>query len=194
CGGRTNVLRTRGATHARPPFGIVAEFAFLEPNARVWNTERLLDLQKVLELRGSEGLQRLPELRRDPNRAAVGLEDFHFEIGVLHIVVAPGHRAVIAHENGVVLLNEVRDELAHLRRAGRAVRRERDTANEDLNLGNHATRRLNTGNRESSSVRRMTMHGGDRARLALHDLQVHQNFTGTLFVTAELVTLKVDQA
>jgi len=38
------------------------------------------------------------------------------------------------------------------------------------------------------------MNCGHRARLAFHDLQVHQDFAGALFLTGQLVAVQVHQA
>src|SRR6266702_3978630 len=45
-----------------------------------------------------------------------------------------------------------------------------------------------------SGVRRMAMDRGDGAWLALHDLQVHQDFARMLLGAAELVAVQIDEA
>ena len=41
---------------------------------------------------------------------------------------------------------------------------------------------------------RMTMNGRQRARLALHDLQVHEDFARALLLAGQLVPVQIDQA
>ncbi len=67
------------------------------------------------------------DLRGHENRAAVGFKNFHLEIRILDIVVAPRETSpVVRHQNRVVLVHEFADELPHLRRARRAIRRDGD--------------------------------------------------------------------
>ena len=121
-------LSLRSATRAGTPVAAVAEFAFLHAVARVHEAEALLDLEQFLHLRAGESIDRLAELPGHDDRAAIGLDDFHAPVGFLDVVVAPRHDAVIGHEDGVVLVGQVGDELAHLRRTGRAIRRDADGA------------------------------------------------------------------
>jgi len=48
----------------------------------------------------------LPNCEATKDGAAVGLENLHFEIGVLHTVVAPGDHAVVGHKDSVVLIHQ----------------------------------------------------------------------------------------
>src|SRR5437899_11734529 len=85
------------ARHAWPPLVIVTQFTFLEAEPRVGNAEALFDLQQVLQLCWRHGIDRLAQLRSDDHCPAIGLQDFHLEIGVLDMVMAPGHHAVVSH-------------------------------------------------------------------------------------------------
>src|ERR1022692_2356077 len=147
-------------------------WAFLQAEARVGDAQVLLNLEKVLELGGGHGLDRFAQLRSDQHGAAVGLKNLYLEVGVLYIVMAPRDHTMVGHEDGIVFIRQIGDKLAHLRRARRAIRRSRH-GGEDLKLRDHAGGRLDTGDGERRAVGRMTVHRGDRARLALHDLEVH---------------------
>src|SRR5262245_36955969 len=80
--GARSFLRRHSTSHSRTPFIVVAKLALLQTVARVGDAETLLDVQQVLELRRRKSIRRLAQLRRHQHRAAIRLDDFHFEIGV----------------------------------------------------------------------------------------------------------------
>ena len=100
---------------------------------------------------------------------------------------------MVRHQNRVVLVHEVRDQLPHLWRAGRAIRRNRN-GRKDFILGNHARGRLDARDGEARAVRRMAMTRGDGPRLTLHDLQVHQDFAGAFLHAGKLVAFEIHEA
>jgi len=92
-----------------------------------------------------------------------------------------------------MLVHEVGDEPAQFGSAGGAIGRRRQRDGE-LELRGQAGGRLDSGDGEPGAVRRMTMHRGNRARLALHDLEMHQDFAGAFSGARELVSRQIHQA
>ena len=109
--------------------------------------------------------------------------------------MAPGDDAVIGHQNRVVLVHKVRHQFAHLRRAGRPIRRHR-YRRENFVLRNHAGWWLDSGHGETCAIRWMTMHGGDGTGLPFHNLQVHQNLARALLsiAAAKLCAFEIHDA
>ena len=92
-----------------------------------------------------------------------------------------------------MLVNKVGNQLAHLGRAGCAIRRDGDGC-EYLKLRNHAGWRLDPGYRERRAVWGVTMHRSQHLRLTLHHLQMHEDFAGALSGAGELVAFHVHKA
>ena len=105
----------------------------------------------------------------------------------------PRHHTVIGHQDGVILVGEVGHQLAHVRRTGRAIGRDADGAKHFI-LRQHARRRRLSHHGERGCVRRMAVAGGDRLGLALHHLQVHQDFARALLRAAKLIALEIHEA
>src|SRR4030095_13020576 len=99
------LLHPQGALYAGTPFVVVAEFASLQAMARVGNAKALLDFEQVPKLASRHRLRWLADLRGHENRAAIGLENLHLEKGILNVVMAPAHHAVIRHEDSVMLVH-----------------------------------------------------------------------------------------
>jgi hypothetical protein len=192
CG--SNRCRSDAAHHAGAPFVVIAEFAFLEADAGIGDAEVLFDAKEILELFGGERFERLTELGSDPDGAAIGFEDFHFEVGILDADMAPGDSSVIAHQDGVVLFDEVGHELAHFGCAWGAVGSDGDPPDEDLDFGDHAGGGFDLGDSESGGVRRVTMDGGLGAGLPFHDLEMHEDLAGAVQGAGELFAVEIDQA
>ena len=65
------------AGNTRTPFIIVAQFAFLQAVAGIWDAEALFDFKQILQLRRRHGFCRSTELGRHQDCAAIGLQDLH---------------------------------------------------------------------------------------------------------------------
>ncbi len=150
------------------------------PMPRIGNAEALLDLEQVLQLRRRHRVGRLAELRRHQHGAAVGLEDLHLEVRVLDACCGSTRRRRGWPSGSCCACRRDRR-----RACPSPACRACDTAR------SRPTRRLRTPGSCTSAascrpprIRCCTADDNGtsrpRLRLALHDLQVHQDLARAL--------------
>ena len=101
---------------------------------------------------------------------------------------------MVGHEHGHVFDGGVTDDFSVGGGARSAVLGDADLAEENLRFGDHASGRLDTGNREGGAVWRVRVAAGLGLGLFFHDRQVRHALRSTLEFSSELIAIEIDEA
>ena len=101
---------------------------------------------------------------------------------------------MVHHQNRHVIDRGIADGHRVRRGAGGFIFGQADLTEEDLGLGNHAGRWLDTRDREGGAVRRVSVAAGLGLGLAFHDGEVRHALGGALVFAGELHALHVHEA
>ena len=137
---------------------VAAEVAILQPalQPRVGNAQLRLELDQLGRLLVGVVVHPADLLGEDQD-AAIGVDDLGLEVSVFQ-VGAVGDGSVVGQQDRVRVLDEGEHRVGKRLRAGRLIRRDRDLAQEDLDLGQDALRHRLAGDGERRGMGRMAVH------------------------------------
>ena len=178
--------RAKATVHCHPPHATAYAVAGVEPpTCMIPEIEVFIGKVPIAPYR-TPGTPEMGQLVAD-------LVDKHNTVLMGNHGAVACHRSMIPHQYGVVLVDQIRHQLAHLGRSRRAVGSNGNLANENLNFGYHAGRWFHTSHRVSGGVRWMTVNRRLGTRLTFHDFQVHENFASAFFFSCFLLPIQIHQ-